>query len=172
MIYCLHYHVNFVFVLLYLYLYLDIFVLASWYLCICILIFLYLHLDIFVFVFWYLCISGWHEARLRFEFTAWRHLIWSQSVVKGATHLMLCTSVAYNVNLWKKIHQKHWKTMSSGIPGSEISKIAWWGTVLVHPVMRPMFALAYFIFFLFVYLYQDIFVFISWYPCICILISS
>ena len=89
MIYCLPYHVNFVFVSLYLYLYLDNFVLASWYLCICILISL--------------------VSLTRSKVDVWVHLIRSQSVVKGATHLMLCTSVAYNVNLWKKIHQKHWK---------------------------------------------------------------
>ena len=89
MIYCLPYHVNFVFVSLYLYLYLDIFVFAYWYLCICILISL--------------------VSLTRSKVDVWVHLIRSQSVVKGATHLMLCTSVAYNVNLWKKMHQKHWK---------------------------------------------------------------
>ena len=158
MIYCLPYHVNFVFVSLYLYLYLDIFVFAYWYLCICILISLY---------FW----------MTRSKVEVWVHCMKAPNLVPECCKRCNPPNVVYICGVQcefmeKKCTRNTEKTMSSGLPGSEISKIAWWGTVLVHPVMRPLFALAYFIFFLFVYLYQDIFVFISWYPCICILISS
>ena len=168
MIYCLPYHVNFVFVSLYLYLYLDIFVFAYWYLCICILIFLSLHRDIFVFVFWYLCISGWHEARLRFEFTAWRHLIWSQSVVKGATHLMLCTSVAYNVNLWGKIHQKHGKNYVIWAPRLRNLKNCLMGNSFSAPRDASN-VCTYLLFYscicikIYLYSFVDILVFVFWY---------
>ena len=155
------------------------------YICICILIFLYLHLDIFVFVSWYFCICILISLYLYFDIfvflddtkQGWVHCMKAPNLVPECCKRCNPPNVVYICGVQcefmeKKCTRNTEKTMSSGLPGSEISKIAWWGTVLVHPVMRPMFALAYFIFFLFVYLYQDIFVFISWYPCICILISS